>query len=363
MDLHLNFSSKYEISDKYLGKGRFSVVYLGTEKQTKNKVAIKIINLTHANKKMLEYIEQEVIILQIIKQSPHPNVVYCHDIIKKDDHVYIIMEFCENGDLSKYLSRPMKEIYVQFYFAQLSAALKYLASKGIIHRDIKPKNVLLTNKRRVLKLADFGLAKLMDTDMLNTICGSPLYMSPEVIHGKEYNSQTDLWSLGMILFEMLYGFHPYQHCQNVNELLLTIKKNPIVIPPKFNRNKKVSEECISLLKMLLQKNVERRISWGDFFNHPWINKWEYVFATNQLKNKSTNKITFTMDSLAESEDDVKIKNDSDISNFNSNSTLSESLTDDDDDGCIFEMGDINTSGGSYCIIKKKQTMSKSQNAL
>ena len=281
---------KYQFSDKYLGKGSFSSVYLGKRIVDGLDIAIKIINLNDISDKVLEYINQEVTIMNIIKKNPHPNIIQCLDVIHRKKRIYIIMELCENGDLGKYLTNPINETYAQFYFAQLSAGLNYLSAHGIVHRDIKPKNILLTNKRKVLKIADFGLAKLLDSGLLNTMVGSPLYMSPEVMYGKEYNSQTDLWSIGMILFEMLYGFHPYQHCRNASELIQNVKKDQLIIPPYNNTNTNVSDECLSLLRMLLQKNVSRRITWIDFFTHPWINKWEYVFETNQLKNRVNNEL-------------------------------------------------------------------------
>ena len=280
MNISDKLHRKYQLSNKCLGKGSFSSVYLGKRIIDELDIAIKIINLGDINDKVIEYINQEVMIMNTIKKHPHPNIIECFDIIRLKKRIYIIMEFCENEDLGKYLINPINESYAQFYFAQLSSGLQYLSAHGIIHRDIKPKNILLKNKRKVLKIADFGLAKSVDSGLLNTMVGSPLYMSPEVMYGNEYNSQTDLWSLGMILFEMLYGFHPYQHCKTATELLHNVTKDQLIIPPYNNTNLSVSDECLSLLRMLLQKHVSRRITWTDFFTHPWINKWEYVFEIN-----------------------------------------------------------------------------------
>jgi serine/threonine protein kinase len=266
-----------------LGKGAFSIVYGGLytgpnqdyiKKDTK--VAIKVIQKHNLTKKALDILEDEISIMKLIKENPHPNIVHCYDVIRSSNEIYIIMEYCDSGDLMTIIKRPIKEKYAQFYFCQLSNGLKYLDAHNIIHRDIKPRNILLTNNRRVLKIADFGLAKrIHDVSLHETICGSPLYMAPEIMNHKSYNNQTDLWSIGMILFEMLYGSHPFEKCKSVPELKDHLKKIHIQIPPINTQNKDVSTHCINLLQNLLQKKVTDRINWENFFSHPWVIGYKY----------------------------------------------------------------------------------------
>jgi serine/threonine-protein kinase ULK/ATG1 len=214
--------------------------------------------------------------MEIIKYDPHPNIVKCYDILKKDTDVCIILEYCDSGDLRNILKKPIKEKYAQFYFTQLVNGLKYLDKKNIIHRDIKPKNILLTDNRKLLKIADFGFAKISKNDTLNdTVCGSPLYMAPEIMKKNLYNNQTDLWSLGMILYEMLYGFHPYSKCESIPELQECIEKKKIEIPPTNTLNRDVGADCINLLKKMLQKDASNRITWNNFFSHPWLTVYQY----------------------------------------------------------------------------------------
>ncbi|CAH6421134.1 Protein kinase [uncultured virus] len=293
-------SYEFSLDKQYLlGEGSFSTVYLGKyigqdNKYIKNNtyIAIKIINKNSLTPNGNKIIDDEMEIMNIIKNNPHPNIVECYDVIKTPNNVYIIMEYCDSGDLRTIIRKPIQEKFIQFYFSQLANGLKFLNCKGIIHRDIKPKNILLTNQNRILKIADFGFAKLsQEHDLYETICGSPLYMAPEMLKHLQYNKQTDLWSIGMILYEMLYGTHPFHNCKSIPELKNIIETIVLDIPPNNNRNKQVSKECLNLLKMLLQKDVTRRINWDDFFDHTWINKLSFQNNDISIKSDKSNPTT------------------------------------------------------------------------
>lgn len=262
-----------------LGRGAFSIVYLGKNTKNNSEVAIKKIVTSELKPHNLSAIEDETYIMKLIKDNPHPNIVECYDIIQEDTNIYIIMEYCDSGNLESIIRKPIKESYTQFYFSQLANGLKYLYKQNIIHRDIKPKNILLTNGRRVLKIADFGFAKQnKNEELYETICGSPLYMAPEIMSHNFYNKQIDLWSIGMILYQMLYGIHPLKEYdfKSFSELKDRIGLIQVSIPPVNNTNKEVSIECIELLKRLLQKDVKLRITWEEFFEQAWLNKYQYI---------------------------------------------------------------------------------------
>lgn len=261
-----------------LGSGSFSEVYLGkfcgdyhSKLDKGDKVAIKIINLEKFSDKTRKSIMEEVHIMQYIKRYPHPHIINCYDTLEYDRTVYIIMEFCDSSHLGKILKTPFKEKYIKYYFKQLVSGLKYLDTHNIIHRDLKPANILLTNEKRTLKIADFGFARISKQESLyESICGSPLYMAPEIMGHTNYDKGIDLWSVGLILFELIYGYHLFGDCKKKEQLKHRLENTEIIIPPvEKNTNEEISDSCIDLLKRLLQKN-KNRISWKQFFNHPWI---------------------------------------------------------------------------------------------
>jgi len=274
--------------DTELGRGSFSIVYLGIytgpttwSMEYNQKVAIKIMKTNSMTPKARSILDDEISVMELIKRNPHPNIVGCYDIINTSHETLLILEYCDSGDLKTILKKPIKEKFAQFYFCQLANGLKYLSYHNIIHRDIKPKNILLTDNRKILKIADFGFATNFKTQSLHeTMCGSPMYMAPEIMNNNMYNNQTDLWSIGMILYEMLFGIHPYNECHTFPELKDTIANTDIEIPPTNTKNKSISEDCINLLKQLLQKKVQCRITWDDFFENPWVKSYQYINSKN-----------------------------------------------------------------------------------
>jgi serine/threonine protein kinase len=296
----------FKLDDRYLlGRGASSSVYLAKYRgPTKNrlvknsKVAIKIINTYNLSHRALTVLDEEINIMNMIKNNPHPNIVICYDIFRDtpNNKVYIIMEFCDSGDLFSILvGKPIKEHYVQFYFSQFSNGLRYLYQNKIIHRDIKPQNILLTSEKKILKIADFGFARrTVDNNiMYDTICGSPLYMDPKILNRECYNNQSDLWSIGLILYEMLYGYHPFKECKSIPELRDEILTRDIDIPPpiKINTNLQVSNECLDLLRKLLQKNSNDRITWEQFFDIEWLKKYpDHILVQVQKPESYERKI-------------------------------------------------------------------------
>lgn len=253
-----------------IGRGQFSKVYSGIDLQTDLKVAIKKINLSTASDILKSRVSEEI---RIITSLDHPNVVKTYDVgFDEQDRniiVYIIMEHCSGGDFAKFINRhPMKELKVRYYLHQLMKGLAYLRERSILHRDLKPANLLLSDDNQILKIADFGFARyLEDARMTQTMCGSPLYMAPEVLFGQSYNGKSDLWSIGVILYQCIYGKMPFDGVIDYAQLLAFLREKTITYP----KNIHISPECTDLLYRLLQKNPQNRLDWDSFFYHRWWN--------------------------------------------------------------------------------------------
>jgi 5'-AMP-activated protein kinase, catalytic alpha subunit len=147
-----------------------------------------------------------------MKRVRHPNIIYLYEIIETDDHVYIITEFAEQGELFRVMTTEvrLKERAAGRIFYQILNAVEYLHRLNIAHRDLKPENILLDNDYNV-KLIDFGLSNYCRAGKyLSTACGSPCYAPPEMVAGKTYSGTIgDVWSLGIIFYGMICGSLPF----------------------------------------------------------------------------------------------------------------------------------------------------------
>ena len=266
-----------------LGVGAYSKVYLGKSvypdrvvENSDGLVAIKHINRQFMSEKVVEKVGQEIEVFGMLINNPHPNIVRCYDVIIKKHNVYLIMEHCESGDLTQAMKRPLKEKYVQYYFCQIISGLKFLADLGVYHRDIKPKNILLTANKRVIKIADFGFAQYQsDAGSETVLYGSPLYMAPEIINRMKNASaygKSDIWSLGILMYEMLFHTHPYTDCQTLPTLIDAINDRLLVVPPD-DSGRSLSRSGLELLKRMLNKDPLQRISWNQLYDHYWVNKY------------------------------------------------------------------------------------------
>lgn len=280
---------EYIYRDKRIGTGAYSVVYKGICRSTKEPVAIKKIDLRRFKDDRVR-IDEEI---DIMKKLNHIGIVQLYDVIydKVNDYIYIVMEYCSGGDLSTAIYQgAFTEPDIQMHFQQLAEAFKYLFKQKILHRDVKPQNILFKDtNRKILKITDFGFSKYYtgDNELLETLCGSPMYMAPEILFHQKYNVKTDLWSIGVILYEMVYGKYPYTAKTTV-DLIREVKSNKI----EFLKSTKVSAQCIDLMQRLLKKDPILRITWQEFFEHPWITNG------NELANSDFDVIQGTKSSMA-----------------------------------------------------------------
>lgn len=274
-----NYYHDYEL----LGKGTYSNVYKGYHKITKEPVAIKEIDLN----KNVKYINRFYKEIEILEKTDNINIINIITSIENKDYIFIIMEFCEKGDLRKFLKkRPLKEQHVKKLMIQLVNGMQYMHNNNIYHRDLKPQNILI-DKYYNLKITDFGLAKDEEENPLfKTICGSPMYMAPEIMKYKKYDKKADLWSLGVIFYELLTGKTPFT-ASNHAELLENIENKKIYFPSHI----KISHSARDLLIGLLNKDSKKRITWRELFNHEWLstNITNSILRSNIITTQSFSK--------------------------------------------------------------------------
>lgn len=268
----------YIFSGKKIGKGAFSVIYKGTHKTTGKVYAIKEISYENLSK-IKNTIKRE---FTVMKKLNHPNIIKLHEVFfdSENKNVYLVLDYYEKGDLFNFLKgKPLKEKYAKKYMRQLASGLKYLHENSIIHRDLKLKNILVTNSNDIV-ISDFGFARDGDSNtMFDTLCGSPMYMAPEIMSNKTYDNKSDLWSVGVIMYELLFGTTPY-HAKNLIQLMKKIKKRDVIIPEEYDSL--LSDECKELLFSLLNRNPVSRINWDNFFTHKWFETDEILEAENKL---------------------------------------------------------------------------------
>uniref|UniRef100_A0A8C8CQG6 Serine/threonine-protein kinase ULK3 n=1 Tax=Oncorhynchus tshawytscha TaxID=74940 RepID=A0A8C8CQG6_ONCTS len=248
-----------------LGSGTYATVYKAYRKgDNREVVAVKVVGKKTLNKVSMENLLTEI---EILKTVRHPHIVQLKDFQWDSENIYLILEWCSGGDLSRFIHsrRLLPERVARLFLQQIACALQFLHNHNISHLDLKPQNILLSGS--VLKLADFGFASYMSPwDERSALRGSPLYMAPEMVCRRQYDSRVDLWSVGVILYETLFGRAPFAS-RSYAELEEKIRSDkPIELPA----GARVSRNCRDLLLRLLDRDPDTRLTFTQFFSHPWV---------------------------------------------------------------------------------------------
>ncbi|RWS06273.1 serine/threonine-protein kinase Sgk1-like protein, partial [Dinothrombium tinctorium] len=244
---------------KVIGKGSFGKVLLAKHRFENKTYAVKVLQkkmIIKRNEKTHIMCERNV----LLKNLNHPFLVGLHYSFQTRDKLYFVLDYVNGGELFFHLQRETNfpEQRARFYAAEITSALGYLHSQGIVYRDLKPENILLDSDGHVV-LTDFGLCKdgLRERDTTTTFCGTPEYLAPEVLRKEAYDRSVDWWCLGAVLYEMLYGLPPF-YSRDTAEMYDNILHKPV----RLRTN--ISLAARSILEGLLQKDKRKRLgAFGD----------------------------------------------------------------------------------------------------
>lgn len=247
-----------------LGRGSFGTVYMAYHSITKLNVAIKIFNKNSLLPNQEKLIRKEISIMQDVTMF---YIIQLIEIIETDSVICIVMQLAKNGTLLQLISRVgrLRGNEAKTFFLQIISALEYLFTRyGIVHRDIKPDNILIGNRANIL-LSDFGLSNQISEEnpLLSTAVGSPPYVSPEMIKRDKHDFKTDIWSTGVVLYCMVTGNLPFQG-NNIGQLFQQILDEEPEYPDYL------PEDLVDLLKHLLDKDPKTRYGFEEIYNHPWV---------------------------------------------------------------------------------------------
>ena len=291
----INFDKKYDfhnftkvidgIFPKQLGSGSFGRVFLVSHNETKELFALKTIE---KRKIMMTYGKLDIIFdeINIHSKLNHQNIIKLYNVYEEDESIHIIMEYANNGNLYQLIKKEkngFSESKAFEYFIQVINAVYYLHSNNIIHRDIKPENILIGDDNK-LKLCDFGWAKELTLENRSTFCGTMEYMAPEIVGSENYDYSVDIWSLGILLYEMLFGHSPFK-ANAINDIIQNIKTHDLNYD---ENNKKISNSCKDLIQKLLNMNPQKRLKIKDILEHPFIKKHTKKYSFNKKLSSSIN---------------------------------------------------------------------------
>ena len=244
--------NNYIIYKDAIGKGSFSKVYYGYHKQTRLEIALKKIVFS----KLQDIIKDKVVSeINILQRLNHVNIMKLYEYKFDGDYMLLVMEYCNNKNMETFMSRSRSVHEIRNKINQITIGMEYLHTNFIIHRDIKPQNILLHND--TIKIGDFGFSILIKdyNQMMNTMCGTPLYMSPELLYCTPYTMKSEIWALGILYYTMIYNVHPFGKLYSIDEYKLKINNmiSLITFPPIPELN-----DIIYILKKMLSYEAKNR---------------------------------------------------------------------------------------------------------
>ncbi|XP_071845585.1 calcium/calmodulin-dependent protein kinase type IV-like [Apostichopus japonicus] len=260
-----SFEAAYTLKDE-LGRGATSVVKKCVQVGTERPYAVKVIK---------KNVDQKVVRseVQILLRLNHPNVIKLHEIFESQTELFLVLELVTGGELfdrivakGSYTERDAASVV-----RQICDAVAFLHDNDIVHRDLKPENLLYANmdEDAPLKLADFGLSKICSQDVnMKTVCGTPGYCAPEVLYGKNYGPEVDMWSIGVITYILLCGFEPFYDERGDSHVYRKIMRADYeFISPWWDP---VSLSARDFINKLLIVSPKKRLTAKQALEHPWV---------------------------------------------------------------------------------------------
>ena len=272
-----------EIFPVLLGSGSFGNVYLVRHNITQEEYAMKVVNKKKLDQLYGNSYEQILNEIKLHSKLDHENIIHIYNVSEDEENINIIMEYAQKGNLFDVIKKEKKGISEEKaykYFIQIVNAVYYLHQHNIIHRDIKPENILIAEDDTI-KLCDFGWAKELTLENRKTFCGTAEYMAPEIVTNENYGFGVDIWSLGNLLYEMIFGHSPFEG-KNMNSIMINIKTKDLTY------DKPISKECKNLIEKMLESNQQKRFKITDIFEHDFIKKYNkkkngFINTENDLK--------------------------------------------------------------------------------
>ncbi|XP_065490952.1 aurora kinase C-like [Caloenas nicobarica] len=248
-----------------LGKGKFGSVYLARERTTKFLVALKVLFKSQVEKEGIEHQMRREI--EIMAHLQHPNILRLYNYFYDERQVFLILEYASGGELYKELQRQghLDATCTTTLMEEVADVVLYCHGKKVIHRDVKPENLLLGLMGEV-KIDDFGWSVHAPSLRRRTLCGTLDYLPPEMVEGREHDEKVDLWSLGVLCYELLVRQPPFES-PSENETYRRITKVDLHFPPP------VPEGACNLISRLLRRSPAQRLPLRDVLQHPWVRNY------------------------------------------------------------------------------------------
>lgn len=279
-----NVSSLYDIYEfqEQIGQGSFGIVVAVVEKNTSKNYAIKIVNKFSVGSRRIMEIRREIKILRLVQ---HPHIIYLAEVFESIKKIYMVFERCKESLYNNFIEKkPFRENLCRKIIKQLSEAVLYLHKRDVVHRDIKLENILLAynpddpTDEYFIKLSDFGLSIVKTGSgiegMMKDRCGTVIYMAPEILSEHTYSELCDIWSIGIILYTLLYANFPFFSSRESDLIKLICNSQP-----DYGR-KQVSTDAEDLLKRLLKKVPAERCTALEILRHPWLLEHEISTRKN-----------------------------------------------------------------------------------